>query len=350
MASIEELTGSSSSLDVSKMSKVQKLAALLIILGPESAAQILKTLDSRELETVSAEMARLPMITQEVRNEILKEMSEVALTAGTALRGGVQFTQTALEKAVGSTKATDILSRVSQRPVTAAVQNVTEMEVRNLYSALKDEHPQVIALVTSYLNPTKGSELLNFLRPELRDQVIERLATLGPVPVEILETVCDTLQRKLSGRTTRSLNQSGGLKSAADVLNALNKNISKTILTSLEERNAELGQAIRQKMLTFTDLARLDAAALQKIMREVDMRDLALSLKKADEALKNAMLGGISKRAAETVNEEMAFMASVKLKEIDAAQLRIIEIVRRLENDGEIDLESLHQAPASAAA
>lgn len=331
------------------MTKVQKLAALLIILGPESAAQILKTLDARELESVSAEMARLPIITQEVRNDILREMSEVALTASTALRGGVQFTQTALEKAVGSTKASDILDRVSQKPASEAVQNISELEVRHLFSVLKDEHPQVIALVTSYLNPVKGSELLNYLRAELRDQVVERLATLGPVPAEVLETVCEILQRKLSGRINRTLNQSGGLKSAADVLNALNKNISKTILTTLEERNAELGQAIRQKMLTFADLARLDATSLQKIMREVDMRDLALALKKADDVLKAALLSGISKRAAETVNEEMAFMGSVKLKEIDAAQLRIIEIVRRLENDGEIDLEALHQ-PAAAAA
>jgi flagellar motor switch protein FliG len=350
MASIDELTSAPATLDVSKMSKAQKLAALLIILGPESAAQILKTLDSKELESVSAEMARLPMITQEVRNQILREMSEVAVTASTALRGGVQFTQTALEKAVGSTKASDILSRVSQRPVTAAVQNISDMEVRNLYSALKEEHPQVIALVSSYLNPAKGSELLNYLRPELRDQVIERLATLAPVPTEVLETVCERLQLKLNGRITRTLNQSGGLKSAADMLNALNKTVSKTILTTLEERNAELGQAIRQKMLTFTDLGRLDAGALQKIMREVDMRDLALSLKKADDVFKHVMLGGISKRAAETVNEEMAFMGAVKLKEVDAAQMRIIEIVRRLENDGEIDLESLHQTPASAAA
>ena len=348
MANIEELTSGPVALDVSKMSKVQKLAALLIILGPESAAQILKTLDGKELETVSAEMAKLPVITQEVRNQVLMEMSEVALTAGTALRGGVEFTQTALEKAVGSSKASDIINRVSQRPLSNSVQRLSELDVRHLYSVLKDENAQVIALTTSYLNPAKASEFMNLLKPELRDQVVERLATLGPVAVEVLETLSETLLGKLSGRTSRAVNQSGGLKSAADVLNALNKTVSKTILTTLEERNAELGQAIRQKMLMFADLARLDPASLQKIMREVDMRDLALSLKKSDDTTKAALLSGISKRAAETVNEEMAFMGAVKLKEIDAAQLRIIEIVRRLENDGEIDLEGLHQ-PAAAA-
>src|SRR5438045_241148 len=176
MANIEELTSAPAALDVSKMSKAQKLAALLIILGPESAAQILKTLDGKELDTVSAEMAKLPVITQEVRNEILMEMSEVALTAGTALRGGVEFTQTALEKAVGSSKASDIINRVSQKPLSNAVQRLSELEVRHLFSVLKDEHPQAIALATSYLSPAKASEFLNYLTPERRDQVIERLA------------------------------------------------------------------------------------------------------------------------------------------------------------------------------
>jgi flagellar motor switch protein FliG len=146
----------------------------------------------------------------------------------------------------------------------------------------------------------------------------------------------------------RGLNQTGGVKSAADLLNALNKNVSKSILASLEERNAELGQAIRHKMFTFADLATLDNASLQKVLREVDMRDLALALKKSDDAFKTMLLAGISKRAAETVNDEISMMGSVKLKEIDAAQMRIVEVVRRLENDGEIDLEALREAAAAA--
>ncbi|HEY0455450.1 MAG TPA: flagellar motor switch protein FliG [Verrucomicrobiae bacterium] len=350
MASIAELTSAPPKLDVSKMSKVQKLAALLIILGPESAAQILRTLESRELETVSAEMANLPVITQEVRSDILREMSEVALTAGTSLRGGVGFAQTALEKAVGSSKATAIMNRVSTTTGNGPAHRLADQEVRPVFNAIKEEHPQTIALVTSFFTPAKASELLGFLKPELRDQAVERLATLGATPLEVVEIVVESVMRKLQGRTGRALNQTGGVKSAADLLNAMNKTTSKSILSTLEERNAELGQAIRQKMLLFTDLAKMDAASLQKVMREVDMRDLALALKKADEIVKAALLTGISKRAAETVNEEIAFMGSVKLKEIDAAQMRIIEIVRRLEGEGEIDLESIHQPQAAAAA
>ena len=340
MSSIAELTTPSAP-DISQMTKAQKLAALLIILGPESAAEILKTLESQELEIVSAEMARLPIITQEMRVEIMREMSEVAMAAGTSLRGGVEFTQSALEKAVGSSKASDILDRVSPaRPLSPAVQRIMDMEGRQIFSLLKDEHTQTIALIASYLRPEKASDLLCLLPAELRDQVVERLAMLGPSPIEIVEKIADVMHRRVQGKATRGLHQTGGVKSAADILNALNKNLSKTILTSLEERNAELGQAIRQKMFTFADLVTLDGTALQKILREVDMRDLALALKKADEKVKSKLLGAISRRAAETVNEEISFMASVKLKEVEAAQFRIIEVVRRLEGEGEIEIES----------
>jgi flagellar motor switch protein FliG len=263
------------------------------------------------------------------------------------LRGGVEYTQTALEKAVGSYKANNIINRIAPNQGSSAlIQRLLEMEPRHIFNLLKNEYIQTMTLVTSYLRPDKASELLSLLRPELRDQVIERLATLEPTPVEVVETVIEVMQRRLNGKASRGLNQTGGLKSAADLLNALNKNLSKTIITSLEERNAELGQAIRQKMFTFADLTRLDSAALQKVMREVDMRDLALSLKKSDETIKAKLLSAISKRAAETVNEEIGFLGAVKLKEIDAAQLRIIEVVRRLEAEGEVDLEVPQEAGA----
>jgi flagellar motor switch protein FliG len=156
--------------------------------------------------------------------------------------------------------------------------------------------------------------------------------------VDVVEKVAAVLTQKMGGKHPSALHQTGGLKSAASLLNALDKNLSKTILLSLDEHNPELSQAIRQKMFTFEDLVVLDPAGLQKVLREVDMRDLAVSLKTASEQLKTALLGSISKRAAETVKEEMSFMGPLRLKEIEAAQLKIIDVVRRLESEGEIDL------------
>jgi flagellar motor switch protein FliG len=324
---------------VAQMTKPQKLAALLVLLGPASAATLLKQFEEGELETVTAEMAKIRLLDQEMQRELLREFSEVAVHASTSIRGGFDFANDTLQLALGQFRASDLLSRVmpSRTPV-AAMQTIIDMDARQIFNLIRHEQVQTIALVLSYLPPEKSSQLLQLLRSEVRDQVIERLATLSPTPIEVLEKVVEVLNQKMGSRPTRALNQSGGLKTAAALLNAMDKNLSKSLLVALEERNPELGQAIRQKMFTFEDLTNLDPNALQKILREVDLRDLAVALKTASEKLKGALLGSISKRAAETVREEISFMGPLKLKEIDAAQLRIIEVVRRLESEGEIDL------------
>lgn len=327
-------------MEIGRMSKIQKLAALLIILGPESAAGVLKHLDESELEAVTGEMTKMPMISQQLQHEILREFTDVAVQASTSLRGGLEYTHQTLEKAIGTFKACNIISRVApQRAPVAAMQQIVDLEARQIFNLIKQEQPQTIALICSYLPADKASELMSLLRTDVRDQVIEKLATLAPTPVEVVERVVAVITRKLgASRQTRAMSQTGGVKSAADLLNALDKNISKTLLMGLEERNPELGQAIRQKMFTFEDLNGLDVSALQKVLREVDMRDLAVSLKTASDQLKGNLLGCISKRAAETVNEEMGYMGPLKLRDIEAAQMRIIDIVRRLEGEGELEL------------
>ncbi len=238
-------------------------------------------------------------------------------------------------------RASDIIGRVAPaRMPLAAMQQIIDMEVRQLFNLLKQEQPQTIALILSYLSPEKSSQLLMLLRGELRDQVVERLATLAPTPVEVLERIVEVLNQKAGVKPTRALSQTGGLKNAADLLNSMDKNLSQSMLLDLEKRNPELGQAIRQKMFTFEDLALLDSNSLQKVMREVDMRDLAVALKTASAKLKSVLLSVISKRAAETVNEEISFLGPLKKRDIEASQLRIIDSVRQLETEGEIDLSS----------
>jgi flagellar motor switch protein FliG len=328
-------------LDVTKMTKVQKLAALLIVIGPEAAAQVMKNLDEHELDVIAAEMAKMPMIPQDLQKDILKEFTEVAVEASTGILGGVGYTQTALEKSVGVFRATNIVGRVSPtRTPVATMQAIIEMEPRQIHNLIKQEQPQTIALVMSYLGAAKSAQLLVLLRPEIREQVVERLATLAATPIEVVEKLVEVLNNRVGTKPTRALNQTGGMKMTAELLNSLDKNISKTLLIALEERNAELGAGIRQKMFTFEDLTGLDMPSLQKVLREIDMRDLAVSLKSASDKLKTTLLACISKRAAETVNEEMSFMGPLKLKDIEAAQGRIIEVVRRLESEGEIEIDS----------
>ncbi len=331
----------SAPLDVEKMTKVQKLAALLIVIGPEAAAQVMKNLDEHELDTVAAEMAKFPMIPQDTQRDILKEFTTVAIEASTGILGGVTYTQATLEKSVGVFKATNIVGRVAPvRPPVAAMQQIIEMEPRQIQNLLKHEQPQTIALVMSYLGAARSAQLLVLLRPELREQVVERLASLAATPIEVVEKVVELLNQRSGAKPTRALSQTGGMKMAAELLNSLDKNVSKTLLIALEERNAELGAGIRQKMFIFEDLSGLDVPSLQKVLREIDMRDLAVSLKTASDKLKSTLLSCISKRAAETLNEEMGFMGPLKLKDIEAAQGRIIEVVRRLESEGEIEIDS----------
>lgn len=327
------------------LTRLQKLAVLLLMLGPDSASQILNSFDERELEAVAAEMARFTSVSQELQAEVLREFSQLAVQAGTAISGGTDFVRTALEKAVGQSKASAIVSRLpGESAPSALMRPLLEAEPRALFNLIRSEQPQTIALLASHLPPARASELLNFCAPELRERVVERLATLSPTPIEVVEKIVAVLSRRLASKPTRALSRSGGVKSAATLLNTLGREVSRTVLTSIEERNPDLGKAIRQKMFTFEDLTRLQVSELQKLLREVDTRDLAIALKKASEPLKAVLLSGISKRAAETVREEMSFLGSVKLRDVESAQSRIVEVVRRLESEGEIELNAEEEA------
>ena len=328
--------------DYASMNKLQKLAAFLLILDAENASRLMGALDEQELETVSAEMARFSSVPQDLQMELLREFSPVAVEAATSVGGGVDRVKSLLEQSVGRFRASDIMCRVMPtRTTVVAMQQIVDMDPRQLFNLLRHEQLQIIALVASYMTANKASQLLSLLRPEQREDVIERLATLAPTSVEVVEDVAEMLQKKLANNRTRALSQTGGTKAAAQLLNALPRNISEPILLSLRERNADLGAAVLKKMLTFEELERLDSKSLQKVMQEVDMRSLAIALKSASEGLKNAILSCISKRAAESIREEISFLGPLKVSQIETAQGEIIEIVRRLEAEGSVDLEAL---------
>jgi flagellar motor switch protein FliG len=326
----------------SSMTKLEKLAALLIIIGAEGASELLKHLEEEELEAVSAEMAKLTFISQELQMEILQEFTEVAVAASAAILGGPDYAKKALEKSVGPSRASSIIRRVAPAAAPVlAMQPLLEMDPDELLNLLKQEQPQTIALVVSYLTPARSSQLLALLRPSVRDEVVERLAMMGPAPVEVVERIVAVLSRKAGAKPARAMSQTGGVRTAAALLNFLEKDLSQSVLQDLERRNPELGREIRQKMFTFDDLVLLGPSALQKIMRETDLRDLAMSLKTAGVQLKNILLSAVSKRAAENVNEEISLLGPLQKGEIEAAKGRIVTAARHLEEAGEVDLNNL---------
>jgi flagellar motor switch protein FliG len=261
--------------------------------------------------------------------------------AASSVAGGPNVVRATLEKAVGQHRANTIVSRLggNDQDTPEFLIPMIQAEPRELVNILKPEQPQTIALILSHLPTEHAKALLNECAPDLRDKVVERLASLSPTPIEVIEKVSAIVNAKLGFKATRAVSATGGLKSAADLLNNLNRDMSKTVLTSIEERNPDLGKAIRQKMFTFDDMLLLDNAGMQKVMREVDTRDLALALKKASEPVQKALFSAISKRAAETVKEEISFLQGVKPKDMEAAQQRIVDIVRRLEGEGELEIK-----------
>ena len=318
-------------LEAANMTRLQKLAALLIILGPESAAHLLKNFDEQELEAVTREMSGLSVINPVLQEEILAEFVGVAADSA-GVPGGAAYARKALEKSVGPGRATDILNRVTPAPAAAAATHqIAGLDPRELFHLLAQEQPQTIALIASCLAPDKCSQFLLLLPSSLRDQVVERLATLAPTPVEVIERILAVLNRRAAARPARALNHTGGLKNAAEVLKSIGGSLSRSVLSELEKRNPVLGQAIRESMFTFEDLALLDARSLQAVMREVDMRDLAISLLTAPEPLLRTLLSAISRRAAETVREEMNLLGPQRPRDIQAARRRIAETARRLE-------------------
>lgn len=321
------------------LTRVQKLAALLVMLGPDSAAAVLKGFEPHDVAAISAAMVSLPVIDQHTQREILREFSEVAVIASTGVRGGADVAQQTLEKALGAAQARQFLSQAAARPADdSAMGELAEKEPRQLLTALKGEHPQTYAVVLSYLDQKKASAILNGLPEETRALVVERLATLGPVPQAVVEALAGLLLKRIGVTTPTAFVQIGGIRPAVSVLKVLPKDASKALLGFIDQNNPELCQTLRNQLFTFADIAKLAVGDLQKILREVDSRSLATALKGADETTKKKLLAGMSKRAAEALEEEIGFLGKVKQKDIEVAQLAVIDIVRRLEGEGQIEI------------
>lgn len=330
----------SSSPKVAAMNKFQKLASLLVILGPDNAASILKGMDDTTIESVVSEVSKLDLLNADEQQEILDEFSDLINRANASLGGGINVVEKALLKSLGGFKAANLLGKISASSPrkSEALDQLLGMDSVQLFNLLKNEQEQTIALILSHLPPERAAEVSTSFDEAKRVVVLERLATLAPTPSEIVDKVISVVLGKAQRAIARPLTHPGGVRVAAAMLNAMNKEASKNILTTLEESNPDLGNSIKQKMFTFEDLIYLDAQDVQKILRDVDMKDLALAMKNVPENLVSFILSCMSKRAGEGVLEEMEFLTNAKAKDIEAAQLNVIETVRRLESDDEIDL------------
>ena len=285
-------------------------------------------------------MTNISSIEEDTQKAAVEEFSKFVLSSYGSLLGGPIYTRRALEIAKGDFKASSILERIAPTSNSAEViKEIEQMEPRQIFNMIKTEQAQTIAFVLSYLERDKAGPILGMFNHEVREEVIERLGIMEPTSLELINKVANALSKNLDTKQKTTLNKSGGIRMVADLLNTLEKEDSKSILTNIEERNPSLGAEIRKKMFSFDDLSRLALPDLQRIMREVDSGDLIVALKSATEALREAVMEAVSKRAAETLKEELEMMGPVKLTEVEAAQERVIQVVRRLEEQEEISLD-----------
>ena len=317
---------------------IQKAALLMIALDIETAAAVLKYLDPEQVEKISAEITRVKNIPSKVVDSIMQDFYDMVTAREYVLEGGLEYAQALLEKSFGMNKAIEIVDKVKSLTTLKGFDVLKKADSVQLVSFLNKEHPQTIALILSHLNPDQTAEALKELPPELRADVAYRIATLGKVSPQTLKQIEKVVDEMAGTTLSQSVSKIGGSKSLANILNRLNVNLTKEILEQIEINDPDVATEVKRLMFMFEDIVNIQDKDIQKILKEVDRKDLALALKVADETLRNKIFSNMSERAADLLKEELQYMGMVKLKEVEAAQAKIIDIVKSLEESGEISL------------
>ncbi|MFQ3960946.1 flagellar motor switch protein FliG [Leptospira borgpetersenii] len=314
----------------------QKAAVFLIAVGSEVSSEIFKHLREDEIEQITFEIARLDKITPEDKEKVLVEFNELMMAQEFISNGGIDFARGLLEKALGNQKAIDIINRLTSSLQVRPFDFIRRTDPQHLLNFIQNEHPQTIALILSYLDPQKASNILSNLPHTIQAEVAKRIATMDRVSPDVLREVERVLERKLSTLASEDYTSAGGIDSVVEILNLVNRGTEKTIIEALEEEDPELAEEIKKRMFVFEDIVLLDDRAIQKVMREVDNSDLAKALKSVDTEVQEKIFKNMSKRAANLLREDMDFMGPIRIKDVEDAQQKIVNIIRKLEDAGEI--------------
>jgi flagellar motor switch protein FliG len=315
---------------------IQKAAALLIALGPEVSAQILKHFRETDIERLTLEIFRMDKVPDEAREKVLEEFFHMSVTQQYLSIGGAGYARELLEKAVGKDRAEELIERITNLRRPMPFDFVRKTDPASVVSFLQNEHPQTIALVLAHLPQATASAVLGALDHDLQADVVLRMATMDRTSPDIIREVEKVLQDKMSVLIADEYATVGGVEQVAKLLSRVDRATEKAILMRLEERDPELAEQVRKLLFTFDDLVKLDDRSLQRVLREVDSKDLALALKGASEDLKEKVFRNMSSRAAEMLKEEIALSGPVRLKSVEEAQQRIVNVVRRLDEAEEI--------------
>ncbi|MCP4583195.1 MAG: flagellar motor switch protein FliG [candidate division Zixibacteria bacterium] len=320
----EELTGA------------QKAAILIIGLGTDVASKILKELNEIEIEKITVELANLKDVAPSTEDNVVKEFSEIITAQQYINQGGVEYAKNLLESAVGHSKAVEILKRLEGSLKTTGFARIKNIDPKQLINFIQHEHPQTIALILTQLSHNQSATLLGDLEPEIQSEVALRMATMEKISPEIISELEGVLEGQFEEVGTRDLSISGGTKTVAEVLNLMESSTEKAILETIEGENPELAAEIKNLMFVFEDLILLDDRSVQRVLKDVETKDLAISLKAASDDVKEKIYKNVSERVASMIKEEIEFMGPMRLTDVESAQQKIVETIRRLQDEGQI--------------
>lgn len=315
---------------------VQKAAILLIALGPERSAAIFKHLKEEEIEELTLEIANTRSVTPQLKEAVIDEFYEVCLAQQYIAEGGIGYAKELLEKALGSEKALDVIGKLTASLQVKPFEFVRKTEASQLFNFIQDEHPQTIALILAYLNPGQAAMIVSALPPDRQADVAKRVAMMDRTSPEVIKEVEKVLESKLSSLVNQDYTIIGGVDAVVEILNTVDRSTEKHIMETLEIDEPELADEIRKKMFVFEDILLLDDRAIQRVLRDVDNSDLAMALKSANEQVQTAVFNNLSKRLAVMIKEDMEFMGPVRMKDVEEAQQKIVNTIRRLEDSAEI--------------
>ena len=320
----------------STLDGIEKSAILLIALGPEKSSKIFKHLKEDEIEQLTLEIANTGSISPQLKEDVLKEFYEVCLAQQYIAEGGIAYAKELLEKALGEEKAKDVIGKLTASLQVRPFEFIRKTDPSQLLNFIQDEHPQTIALILSYLSAGQASQVVSALPPEKQADVAKRIATMDRTSPDVIKEVENVLEHKLASLVNQDYTIIGGVDAIVEILNAVDRGTERHILETLEIEEPELADEIRRKMFVFEDILSLDDRAIQRVLRDVDNNDLAIALKNANEEVQNVIFNNLSKRLAAMIREDMEFMGPVRLKDVEEAQQKIVNIVRKLEDSSEI--------------
>jgi len=308
----------------------------MISLGSDTSADVMKHLSEEEIEQLTLEIANVQKVDSEQREEVLEEFHQMAVAQDYISQGGISYAKEVLERALGPQKAMSIIDRLTSSLQVRPFEFVRKTDPSQVINFIQNEHPQTIALILAYLQPEQSSLILSSLPSEKQADVARRIALMERTSPEIIKEVEQILERKLSSVMTQDYTSAGGIATIVDVLNNVDRATEKTILENLETEDPDLAEEIKNRLFVFDDIVLLDDRSIQRVIREVEQKDLTMALKVAGDEVKDRVFKNMSKRMAEMVKEEMEFMGPVRLRDVEEAQQKIVNLIRGLEESGEI--------------